>query len=211
MASTPFAPGVIAVIRATDAHIARTIVRGLMETSVSAIEITLTVPDAFQLISEGIGRNIPLGVGTVLEPEDCRRAIDLGANFIVSPHLDEEILSLCVEAQTFCIPGVLTPTEIQRARRSGADAVKLFPIKSVGGLDYAKTLLEPFPDLKYIVSGGISVSEVSDYLNAKCIAVCLGKALIDKDAAANGDVDGVTKHANAVLLAISEAEKAKNA
>lgn len=205
MTNFPFAPGIIAVIRADSTEVARTIMRGLMETPLSAIEITLTVPGAFQLISEGAGQRLPIGVGTVLGVDECEKAIDLGAEFVVSPHLDEDIVSACIAAQTCCIPGALTPTEIQWARRAGAQAVKIFPIKSVGGLEYAKTLLEPFPDLKYVVSGGIAVSEVPDYLNRKCLAVCLGKSVIDFTAANNGDVDGVTNHANGVLQTISMA------
>ena len=129
MTTSPFTRGVIAVIRADSFKIARTIMRGLTEAPLAAMEITLTVPDAFQLISEGVKRRIPLGVGTVLNVEDCQRAIDLGAQFIVSPHLDEEIVATCIDANIYCIPGVLTPSETQRALRVGAPAVKIFPVK----------------------------------------------------------------------------------
>lgn len=205
--------GVIAVVRAGSAAEARTIVRGLARAAVPAIELTMTVPEAVAIIAElagevgalaaGLGSQTVLGAGTVLDPADAAACAAAGARFLVSPVTDVAVLG---EAHRCGIPyvgGALTPTEVLASMRAGADAVKLFPVGSVGGAGYLRALREPLPGLRAVVSGGIAAGEVGGYLAAGAHAVCLGGALIDREAARRGDVDEVAAWARAALDRIS--------
>jgi 2-dehydro-3-deoxyphosphogluconate aldolase/(4S)-4-hydroxy-2-oxoglutarate aldolase len=125
--------------------------------------------------------------------------IDAGASFIVSPVLDEGVLAAAARCAIPAIPGALTPNEILQAHRAGAAAVKVFPIGSVGGVAYIRSINEPFTDIPLVVSGGIQIADVSAYLAAGCRAVCLGGALIDRAAAKAGDIGTVTAYARAIL------------
>jgi 2-dehydro-3-deoxyphosphogluconate aldolase/(4S)-4-hydroxy-2-oxoglutarate aldolase len=204
---------VIAVVRAGSAAEARTIVRGLARAAVPAIELTMTVPDAVGIFAElagevgalaaGLGSQTVLGAGTVLDPADAAACAGAGARFLVSPVTDVDVLG---EAHRCGIPyvgGALTPTEVLASMRAGADAVKLFPVGSVGGAGYLRALREPLPGLRAVVSGGIAAGEVGGYLAAGAHAVCLGGALIDREAARRGDVDEVAAWARAALDRIS--------
>jgi len=209
--------GVIAVVRAATAEQARTIVRGLIRAAVPAIELTMTVPDAVALIGEFagpgrepeaetvlgtqavLGTQTVLGAGTVLDAAGCAACAAAGARFIVSPVTDPAVLA---EAHRWGVPyvgGALTPTEVLASMRAGSDAVKLFPVGAVGGLGYLRALREPLPDLRAVVSGGISAAEAGGYLAAGAHAVCLGGALIDREAAGRGDADAVAARARRVL------------
>ena len=203
--------GVIAVVRAASAAEARTIVHGLGRAGVPAIELTMTVPDAVRIIAEFAGSDLVsetgtvLGAGTVLDPAEAVACARAGARFLVSPVTDAAVLG---EAHRWGVPyvgGALTPTEVLASMRAGTDAVKLFPVGSVGGAGYLRALREPLPGLRAVVSGGIAAGEVGDYLAAGAHAVCLGGALIDREAARRGDVGGVAAWARAALDRISAA------
>jgi 2-dehydro-3-deoxyphosphogluconate aldolase/(4S)-4-hydroxy-2-oxoglutarate aldolase len=209
---------VIAVVRAGSAAEARTIVRGLARAAVPAIELTMTVPDAVGIIAELAGEfggrgafgalaapggGTVLGAGTVLDPADAAACADAGARFLVSPVTDAAVLEEAHRRGVPYVGGALTPTEVLASMRAGADAVKLFPVGSVGGAGYLRALREPLPGLRAVVSGGIAASEVGGYLAAGAHAVCLGGALIDREAARRGDVDKVAAWARAALERIS--------
>jgi 2-dehydro-3-deoxyphosphogluconate aldolase/(4S)-4-hydroxy-2-oxoglutarate aldolase len=217
--------GVIAVVRAATAGECRAIVRGLILAGVPAIELTLTVPDAVALIREfaaelagagpspgagpdagpgpgpgpGPGKGTVLGAGTVLDAAQCAAVAEAGATFIVSPVTDAAVLSESRRHGAGYVGGALTPTEVLASMRAGADAVKLFPVGSVGGASYLRALREPLPELRAVVSGGISAGEAPGYFAAGAHAVCLGGALIDRDAARRGDVPAVAAKARLVL------------
>jgi 2-dehydro-3-deoxyphosphogluconate aldolase/(4S)-4-hydroxy-2-oxoglutarate aldolase len=197
--------GVIAVVRAASAEESRTVVRGLIRAEVPAIELTMTVPGAVALIREfathvaDARAGTVLGAGTVLDPAQCAACADAGARFIVSPVTDVSVLSEARRRGVAYIGGALTPTEVLASMRAGADATKLFPIGSVGGAEYLRALLEPLPELRAVVSGGISADEAATYFAAGAHAVCLGGALIDRDAARRGDVTAVEAKAGRVM------------
>jgi 2-dehydro-3-deoxyphosphogluconate aldolase/(4S)-4-hydroxy-2-oxoglutarate aldolase len=115
-----------------------------------------------------------LGAGTVLDPHDCQAAIDSGATFIVSPVTDLEVLAVAHRADVAYFGGAMTPGEIHRAMTSGVDLVKIFPVGAVGGAAYFKTLREPFPQLRSIVSGGIRAASFASYIDADAQGVCVG-------------------------------------
>ena len=198
--------GVIAVIRTDDPEIALTLARGFNATSVDAIEVTMTVPNALdvieKLIAEGVTR---LGGGTVRTIEQVQRLRSMGAAFGVAPNMDEAILKEAVRLGLPFTPGTLTPSEMVRAQQLGATSLKVFPISAVGGIDFVHSVLEPLPDLALVVSGGVQPSEVRSYIDAGCVGVCMGGALWTQEIASTHDVSAVHSYASKALERIASA------
>lgn len=198
--------GVIAVIRTDDPEIALTLARGFNTTSVDAIEVTMTVPNALsvieKLIAEGVTR---LGGGTVRTIEQVQRLRSMGAAFGVAPNMDEAILKEAVRLGLPFTPGTLTPSEMVRAQQLGATSLKVFPISAVGGIEFVHSVLEPLPDLALVVSGGVQPSEVRSYIDAGCVGVCMGGALWTQEIAATHDVSAVHSYASKALEKIANA------
>lgn len=198
---TPLVPtGILGVIRAPAPEIALTIATGLARAGVDAVEITFTVPDAAAVIADfAPSADIPVGAGTVRSVADCEAAIAAGATFVVSPDFDRQVLETAHRLGAAAVPGALTPSEVGRCIDAGADAVKVFPVGAVGGPRYIRTLNEPFPGVRWVVSGGVTPRDVAAYLEAGTHTVCMGGALIDAAAAEQGDVSAVQRHAADVL------------
>ena len=196
--------GVIAVIRTDDPDIALTLARGFNSTSVDAIEITMTVPNALEiiekLIEEGVTR---IGGGTVRSIEQVQRLRSIGAAFGVAPSFDEAILKEAVRLGLPFTPGTLTPSEMVRAQQLGATSLKVFPISAVGGIEFVHSVLEPLPDLALVVSGGVQPAEVRSYIDAGCVGVCMGGALWSQEIAATHDVSAVQNYASKALQKIA--------
>lgn len=190
---------VIAVIRAPDPERAELLAVGLARGGVPAIEITMTVPDAPAVLRRLAGLPARIGAGTVLDVDACDVCVEAGATFLVAPDTNADVIDRARQCGVAIVPGALTPTEIHRAHRLGADAVKVFPISAVGGSSYVRAVREPLPDIPLVVSGGIRSHEVGAYVDAGAHAVCLGRELIDADALAAGDVDAIAAHARRVL------------
>jgi 2-dehydro-3-deoxyphosphogluconate aldolase/(4S)-4-hydroxy-2-oxoglutarate aldolase len=192
--------GVVAVIRTTDPRHALTLARGLADTRVAAIEVTMTVPGAVdviaQLTADGISR---VGAGTVRSVAQVESCVRAGAQFIVSPHSNPEIIAAARHLGVAVVPGALTPTEIVNALTLEATAVKIFPVNAVGGVAYVQAILEPLPDARLVVSGGIAPSDVAAYLDAGAWAACLGSSLWQRASVESGDVDAVHAFATNVL------------
>jgi 2-dehydro-3-deoxyphosphogluconate aldolase/(4S)-4-hydroxy-2-oxoglutarate aldolase len=197
--------GVIAVVRAGSTEECRTIVAGLGAAGVGAIEVTMTVPGAVGVIAELAPEDgPPIGAGTVLDAGTAVACAAAGARFLVSPVTDPASVAAAHEAGVVYVGGALTPTEVFAAVAAGVDAVKIFPIGVVGGARYLAALREPFPDLAAVVSGGIAAADVGTYFAAGAHAVCLGGALIDRAAAASGDIAAVADYARAALARARE-------
>jgi len=198
--------GVIAVIRTDDPEIALTLARGFNTTSVDAIEVTMTVPNALdvieKLITEGVTR---IGGGTVRTIEQVQRLRSMGAAFGVAPNMDEAILNEAVRFGLPFTPGTLTPSEMVRAQQLGATSMKIFPISAVGGIEFVHSVLEPLPDLALVVSGGVQPSEVRSYIDAGCVGVCMGGALWTQEIASTHDVSAVHGYASKALERIASA------
>jgi 2-dehydro-3-deoxyphosphogluconate aldolase/(4S)-4-hydroxy-2-oxoglutarate aldolase len=196
--------GVVAVIRTDDPEIALTLARGFNETSIDAIEVTMTVPNALKviekLIAEGVTR---VGGGTVRTVAQVQSLHAMGASFGVSPNLDEAVLNEAVRLGLPFTPGTLTPSEMVRGQQLGATSLKIFPISSVGGIEFIHSVLEPLPDLALVVSGGVQPSEVRSYIDAGCVGVCMGGALWSQEIAATHDVNAVNAYARAALERIA--------
>ena len=191
-----FNSGVIAVIRTDNPQIALTLGRAFSDTNISAIEVTMTVPDALfvveRLIKEGVER---VGVGTVRTVRTVEQAAKIGASFVVSPHSDEAVIKMAVELGLDVTPGVFTPSEAVKAVQLGATSVKLFPINALGGISFVESILEPLPDLPLVVSGGVLPEEVQSYLKLGVKGVCMGGALWTPEIAATGDVSRTREYA----------------
>ena len=158
------------------------IIASLVECGIRAIEITLDTDRAFEMIRR-VKTEFPealVGAGTVLSREDCELAIEAGADFIVSPTLDEGVMAAAVERGVPAIPGVYSPTEMLKAYRLGATAVKLFPAASVGP-GFVKDVRGPLGHIPVMVTGGIDLENARAYLDAGALAVGAGSSLLRKD------------------------------
>lgn len=192
---------VVGVLRAPSATAAIEAALAAVRGGLLAIELTFTTPGVTGALSElrqRLPQEVLLGAGTVMNAPEAEAAIQAGAAFLVSPHLGEDLLELCRVRSVPYIPGVLTPTEIVRARSRGAEVVKIFPAGSSGGLRYLRDLLGPFPDLKILATGGIHPGEVPAYLQAGALAVGLGSNLFPQAALEQGEwmaVEAATRQA----------------
>ncbi|WAH36036.1 bifunctional 4-hydroxy-2-oxoglutarate aldolase/2-dehydro-3-deoxy-phosphogluconate aldolase [Alicyclobacillus dauci] len=149
---------IVAVVRKVPEEVVGDVVSALVQGGISALEITLDSAGAIKTIAslrERFGDKVAIGAGTVLTTAQLNEAVKAGAEFLVGPHFDAQLVERARTLETFMIPGVLTPTEIQNARAVGAEVVKVFPAGTMGP-SYIKDLLGPFGDLKMMVTGGIS-------------------------------------------------------
>lgn len=144
------------------------------------VELTMTVPNATELIVQLINKypHMIVGAGTVLDVETARACVQAGAKFISSPGLDMQILEFTCKAGVVAMPGALTPTEIMKAVNGGADFVKIFPCSQLGGVDYIHALKRPFPNVAFIAAGGVNPQTAGKYLAAGATAVGIGTDLI---------------------------------
>jgi 2-dehydro-3-deoxyphosphogluconate aldolase/(4S)-4-hydroxy-2-oxoglutarate aldolase len=192
--------GVVGVIRTNNPDYAYRLAKAWNETSITQIEVTMTVPNALQIIEKLLGEGVTrLGGGTVRTVDQIRELKRMGASFAVAPHSDEKVIKEAVSLGLPITPGALTPSEIFRAKELGASSVKIFPINSVGGLTYIEAILEPLPDLKLVVSGGVQPREVQDYLRLGCVGVCMGGALWSEKTVASGDLSAIRSEAEVAL------------
>jgi 2-dehydro-3-deoxyphosphogluconate aldolase / (4S)-4-hydroxy-2-oxoglutarate aldolase len=182
--------GIIPVIRADSPGAAVAVVETLIEAGLTVAEITMTVPDAIEAIasvSKRFGSNVLVGAGTVTDADTVRRALDAGAEFIVSPCLVPDVIAAARRADVAVLPGALTPTEVFEAFRQGGDLVKVFPAQNVGGAAYLRALRGPFPDIPLVPTGGVTLDNVGEMFKAGAVAVGVGSEMISKDALARRD------------------------
>jgi 2-dehydro-3-deoxyphosphogluconate aldolase/(4S)-4-hydroxy-2-oxoglutarate aldolase len=169
----------VAVVRSQSADDALELANAVADSGIKFVEITFSVPGAVDVIKELTRRGgIHVGAGTVLAPQQAERAIGVGAEFIVSPSLELNLVGQCHAANIACFPGAATPTEIIAAQRAHADLVKIFPADLAGGPYFIRQMQGPFPDVRYMVSGGVSLKNVQDYVQAGVTGICLGSAFL---------------------------------
>ena len=189
--------GVVAVIRITQASDLVAVARALGAGGVRLVEITMTVPDALDVIrtaSRELAPEVLIGAGTVLDATTARLAILAGAAFVVGPTFDPEIVEICHLYDRAVIPGALTPTEIVAAVRSGADAVKVFPGR-VATPGYFADVLAPLSQARLLPTGNVDLSTAPEYIAAGAIAVGVGRALVDPAAVRANDLETITQTA----------------
>ncbi len=198
--------GLIPVLRAKSTAQANAVVNAMIAGGVTVVEVTMTCPDAVGLISElkrEYGNKLLLGSGTVTTAKEAEATIEAGAEFVVSPSLHLDVISATRAAGKLSIPGALTPTEVISAHRACADYVKIFPCSAMGGASYLKALLAPFPHLKLIPTGGVTIKTAEDFLRAGAKALGVGSALVNLAAIDEGNSEIITEAARGSLDVLS--------
>lgn len=171
---------VVPVIRTAEKKDALDICEAIIEGGINCLEITMTVPNAVELIAElneKYQNAMLLGAGTVTDEKTAEACLAAGAKFIVTPYLNLEVIKICRDRQTLICAGALTPTEVFTAWRAGAEVVKVFPVNAMGGAGYLKSLKAPFPMIELMPTGGISLANAAEYLAAGAVAVGVGGEL----------------------------------
>ncbi len=199
--------GLVPVLRARSIPEAHAVVEAILAGGVTVIEVTMTVPGAIDLLRDlkaKYGSKILLGSGTVTTAAQAQATIEAGAEFVLSPSLHLEVIAKTKELGKVSIPGALTPTEVITAWNAGADYVKVFPCSAMGGASYLKALLAPFPQLKLIPTGGVTVGTAAEFLMAGAKALGVGSDLVNHKAIAEGKPWIVTDIAKAYLDVIQE-------
>lgn len=186
---------VAGVIRSDDPEAAFRACVAALEGGIGTIEVPMTVPAALEIVrglAASTGGTLPVGVGTVWEPQVVRQAKEVGAAFIVTPAVVPEVAEACLREDVFCVLGALTPTEIHHARLTGAEMIKVFPVQSLGGPDYVRWLQGPMSGTPLWVSGGVEIDQVEEYLALGVAAVGLTSALFPPEAVRRGDTALIT-------------------
>lgn len=186
--------GILPVINIPKSSIAVEVAAALRRGGVNSIEVTLRSPDSLESI-KNIKSEFPdmtVGAGTVLNTQTADSAIENGADFIVSPGYDDEVVAYCLEKGIQIVPGCTSATEIQKAVKHGLDVVKFFPAELNGGIEAINLLSGPFPQVKFIPTGGISFDNLGKYLVNKKILACGGSYMATKAQIENGEFDAIT-------------------
>ena len=182
------------------------IVEAIYAGGVSAIEITMTTPNALAVISEAARRfegEVEIGVGSVLDAATAHAAIDAGARYVVSPIFKPEIVEAAHARGVPAMPGCFSPTEIQQATEAGADVIKVFPADALG-MEYFKAIRAPMPHLRLMPTGGVTLTNGGDWIRAGAVAVGVGSALLDKKAVADEDYGRLTENARTLRRSVDE-------
>jgi 2-dehydro-3-deoxyphosphogluconate aldolase/(4S)-4-hydroxy-2-oxoglutarate aldolase len=202
--------GLIPVIRVTSASEAMDVADAIKEGGVSLIEITMSVQGAIDVIKELAQKykdEIIMGAGTILDPETGRAALLAGAQFIVSPTLNLDLIQLAHRYSAVVIPGAMTPTEILTAWNAGADMVKVFPAAQLGGAEYIKALRGPLPQILLVPTGGVTLQNAGALIKAGAAALGVGGELVDKKAIKEKKFHIITENTRTFLKTIQEARR----
>ncbi len=198
--------GLVAIIRAPSGEQLVQVAEALLAGGIDVLEVTFTVPGILDILKEiraALGDRILLGAGTVLDPETARAAILAGAEFVVTPTVNPDVIRMCHRYDKLVMAGAFTPTEILTAWDAGADIVKLFPA-DIGGPSYLKTIHGPLPQVRLLPTGGVNLETLKDFVDAGACAVGLGSALVEQAALANGDLMRVQTQAAAFVRKMQE-------
>ena len=202
--------GLIPVLRAKSVAQGRAVVDAMIAGGITIVEVTMTVPGAINLLKElqkAYGSELLLGSGTVTTADQAQATIDAGAEFVVSPSLHPDVIRVTKTNKKISCPGALTPTEVITAWNAGADYVKIFPCSAVGGASYLKSLLAPFPHLKLIPTGGVTLQTAESFIKAGARALGVGSDLVNLAAIDAGHAENITETARAYLKVLADARK----
>jgi 2-dehydro-3-deoxyphosphogluconate aldolase/(4S)-4-hydroxy-2-oxoglutarate aldolase len=200
--------GIVPVIRSSSSRKVLQIVEALMKGGIPVAEVTMTVPGAIETIKEcanEFGTQLTLGAGTVTDEATCIRAIEAGSQFIVTPTVRLDVVKTCKEKVTCVVGGALTPSEILAVWEAGADAVKVFPVKAMGGATYLRMVSEPMPSIPLVPTGGVTLETLEEYFQAGAVFVGAGGDLVNKKKAEAGDFAWITERSRQYVGAIRNA------
>jgi 2-dehydro-3-deoxyphosphogluconate aldolase/(4S)-4-hydroxy-2-oxoglutarate aldolase len=203
--------GIVAIIRSDDGSRLADVAEALVAGGVEVMEVTFTVPKAHRVleqVADRLGDKILLGAGTVLDTETARIAMLAGAEFIVSPAVNLDVIRCCRRYDKLIFPGALTPTEVLSAWEAGADVVKIFP-SEVTGPGYLKALAGPLPQIRLMPTGGVNLETAAAFLRAGACALGVGGSLVEAKAVAAGDMARITSLAKQYVKIVEETRKSK--
>ena len=200
--------GVVPVVRASSAREARMAADAVCEGGIPIAEITMTVPGAVEVIRElaksSLG-DVLVGAGTVLNVEAAKQCLDAGAEFLVSPGLNLEVIRLAAKEGKLMMAGALTPTEVITAWEAGSDFVKVFPCGQVGGAKYIKALKGPLPQVPLVPTGGVNLNTAAEFVEAGAAALGVGGELVPAGALRSGKPEIIVENARKFLAIVKEA------
>jgi 2-dehydro-3-deoxyphosphogluconate aldolase/(4S)-4-hydroxy-2-oxoglutarate aldolase len=200
--------GILPVLRADSVKQAIAISNAIAAGGITAMEVTMTVPGALEVITKLAEQpGLLVGAGSVLDAETARLCILAGAQFVVSPVMNVKTIEMCQRYGIAVFSGALTPTEVITAWQAGSDVVKVFPCSAVGGASYLKALKAPMPQLQLIPTGGVSQSTAETFLKAGAFALGVGGDLVNSDAKTEAEFDAMTENAKKYLAIVQNYRK----
>ena len=199
--------GIVAIIRANSANELIDAAAAIHAGGVNVIEVTMTTPNALQVISDvssAYGDSVLVGAGSVLDAETARAVMLAGAEFIVSPVTRADVIEICNRYGKVVIPGAFTPTEILTAWETGADYVKVFPSSGVGA-SYIKDIKAPLPHIPLVPTGGINAENAAEFINAGATALGVGSSLVNNQLIEAGQFESLTERAKKLSAEVQRA------
>ena len=199
--------GVVPAIRVSSAEDAHFACEVIASGGIPIVEITMTVPEAVDLIAHLVSHHakIVVGAGTVLNTEMAGRCIDAGAHFVTSPGLNLKVVEFAASREIATLPGAMTPTEVIEAWEAGSDFVKVFPCVDIGGARYIKALKTSLPQIPLIAAGGVTQQTAMTFLLAGATAIGVGTELIPADAISNREADRIRELAHRFVGYVKDA------
>src|SRR5437764_3863895 len=198
--------GIVAVVRSPDSRQLVEVARALADGGVSVVEITMSVPGALDVVRQvrdALGDRVLLGAGTVLDPETARAALLAGAEYLVAPTVNLDVIRLCQRYDKLVMPGAFTPTEILSAWEAGADVVKVFPADVVGPA-FFKALRGPLPQVRLMPTGGVDLNTALDFLKAGACCLGVGSQLVEPKTVADRNFDRIRELAKQYAGIVAE-------
>lgn len=205
--------GIVAIIRAPSGELLADVAEALLAGGIDVMEVTFTIPGAIRVleqVSSRLGDRVLLGAGTVLDTETARAAILSGAEFIVSPSTNIEVIGVCKRYSKLSMPGAFTPTEVIAAWQAGADIVKIFP-SDVHGPKYLRALRGPYPQVRMMPTGGVTLETAADFLKAGACALGVGGSLVEARALADRDLARIETMSRKFVDAVRQARESLHA
>ncbi len=202
--------GLVAVVRSPDSEQLVEVCRALADGGVTVAEITMTVPDALHVLGRvraALGDRVLLGAGTVLDPETARAALLAGAEYVVAPAVNREVIRVCRRYGKLVMPGAFTPTEILTAWEAGADVVKVFPADVLGPA-FFKAVRAPLPQVRLMPTGGVDLKTAADFLRAGACCLGVGGQLVEPKAVAERNFERIRELARQYVAVVQQTRKA---
>jgi 2-dehydro-3-deoxyphosphogluconate aldolase/(4S)-4-hydroxy-2-oxoglutarate aldolase len=199
--------GIVAVVRSPDSQQLVDVCRALSDGGVTVVEITMTVPDALDVVRavrRALGDRLLLGAGTILDAETARAALLAGAEYLVAPTVNLDVIRLCQRYDKLVMPGAFTPTEILAAWEAGADIVKVFPA-DVLGPPFFKALRGPLPQVRLMPTGGVDLTTAADFLRAGACCLGIGSQLVEPRAVAERNFERIADLARQYVQIVQQA------
>jgi 2-dehydro-3-deoxyphosphogluconate aldolase/(4S)-4-hydroxy-2-oxoglutarate aldolase len=202
--------GIVAVVRSPDSRQLVEVARALADGGVSVVEITMTVPDAIDVVRavrRALGDRLLLGAGTILDAQTGRAALLAGAEYLVAPTLNLDVIRLCRRYDRLVMPGCFTPTEILAAWEAGADVIKVFPAEVLGPA-FFRAMRGPLPQVRLMPTGGVDLNTAADFLQAGACCLGIGSQLVEPKAVAGGNFDRIRELARQYVQIVQQTRTA---